>query len=51
LIFDIWELKWSAFLLGMIAGAYLSDFVKQYALVFVGCGYPSYKTNYQILWG
>jgi ABC-type phosphate transport system permease subunit len=31
---DIWALKWCAFLFGMIAGAYLSEFVKQYAWVF-----------------
>ena len=28
--FDIWALKWSAFLFGIITGAYLTDFVKQY---------------------
>lgn len=32
--FDIWALKWGAFLFGIIAGAYLSDFVKQYVWVF-----------------
>ena len=32
---DIGLLKWSALLFGMIAGAYLSDFVKQYVWVFV----------------
>ena len=31
---DIWLLKWCAFLFGMIAGAYLSDFVKQYVWIF-----------------
>jgi hypothetical protein len=32
---DIWILKWCAFLFGMIGGAYLSDFVKQYLWVFL----------------
>ena len=32
---DIGLLKWSAIIFGMIAGAYLSDFVKQYVWVFV----------------
>jgi len=32
---DIWMLKWCAFLFGMIAGAYLSDFVKQFVWIFV----------------
>ena len=32
--FDIWVLKWSTFLFGMIAGAYLSDFIKQHVWVF-----------------
>jgi uncharacterized membrane protein YoaT (DUF817 family) len=31
---DIGMLKWSSILLGMIAGAYLSEFVKQYVWVF-----------------
>ena len=31
---DVGFLKWSAFLFGMIAGAYLSDFVKQHVWVF-----------------
>jgi hypothetical protein len=30
---DIWILKWCAFLFGMIGGAYLSGFVKQYVWV------------------
>jgi hypothetical protein len=30
---DIWILKWCAFLFGIIGGAYLSDFVKQYVWV------------------
>ena len=32
---DIWLLKWCAFLFGMIAGAYLSDFVRLYVWVFL----------------
>ena len=32
---DIGSLKWSCILLGMIVGAYLSDFVKDYVWVFV----------------
>lgn len=32
---DIWVLKWCAFLFGMIAGAYLSDTVKQYVWIFL----------------
>jgi hypothetical protein len=32
---DIWLLKSCAFVFGIIAGAYLSDFVKQYVWVFV----------------
>jgi len=32
---DIGLLKWSALIFGMIAGAYLSDFVKQHVWVFV----------------
>jgi len=32
---DIWILKWCAFMFGIIAGAYLSDFVKQYLWIFV----------------
>ena len=32
---DIASLKWSCILLGMIVGAYLSDFVKHYVWVFV----------------
>lgn len=32
---DIWVLKWCAFLFGMIAGAYLSDIVKQYVWIFL----------------
>ena len=31
---DIWLLKWCAFLFGIIAGAYNSDFVKQYVWIF-----------------
>jgi putative Mn2+ efflux pump MntP len=33
--FDIALLKWSCIFLGMIIGAYLSDFVKDYLWVFV----------------
>ena len=32
---DIVCLKWSCIFLGMIVGAYLSSFVKEYALVFM----------------
>lgn len=32
---DIALLKWSCILLGMIVGAYLSGFVKEYVLAFV----------------
>jgi hypothetical protein len=32
---DIWALKWCALLFGMIAGAYLSDIVKQYVWIFL----------------
>jgi uncharacterized membrane protein YoaT (DUF817 family) len=32
---DIALLKWSCILLGMIVGAYLSDFIKDYVWVFV----------------
>jgi len=32
---DIWILKWCAFMFGIIAGAYLSDLVKQYLWLFV----------------
>jgi hypothetical protein len=31
---DIGFLKWSSILIGMIAGAYLSEFVRQYVWVF-----------------
>ena len=30
---DIWILKWCAFVFGMIAGAYLSEFIKQKPLI------------------
>jgi len=32
---DIWALKWCAFLFGIIAGAFFSDFVKQYVWIFL----------------
>ncbi len=31
---DIWLLKWCAFVFGMIAGAYLSEFIKQNIWIF-----------------
>ena len=31
---DVWMLKWSAFLFGIVVGAYLSDFVKPYVWIF-----------------
>jgi hypothetical protein len=35
---DIWILKWCAFVFGMIAGAYLSDFIKEYVWLFALVG-------------
>ena len=32
---DIGLVKWSSILIGMIAGAYLSDFIRRYVWVFV----------------
>jgi hypothetical protein len=32
---DVAFLKWSAFLFGMIAGAYFSAFIKEYLLLFL----------------
>jgi hypothetical protein len=31
---DIWILKWCAFVFGMIAGAYLSEFIRQHVWIF-----------------
>jgi hypothetical protein len=33
--FDIGLVKWSAILIGMVAGAFLADFVMQYVWVFI----------------
>ncbi len=33
--FDIGLVKWSAILIGMVAGAFLADFVRQYVWVFI----------------